>query len=429
MASFRRRPRCGGEQRIAASPLIESESALKLDATLELFNVVLAIEAKVAMSAMDRPNVWANQFEEIERADAIGLHGGNCHIRGKKRYNFKMPIDLNDTLRRDPLLFDLATSSTFRRLAAVRFLGALDYAFVPSPNGAPRNQRHTRYSHSLGVMRLAQAFSNMVDFGERERRLVLAAALLHDIGHAPFSHTLEPFFEEFFHINHHMATIDIIIGKEHTDGEIPRILERYGVDPAEVASILSGGNDPTGTFFSGPINFDTIEAILRSCTYLPFPRLIPNPIDVLTAALERSTEDDCGTVDHFWFLKGIVYNSLIQSNLGLVADRFFQQVADRNKNILTSLDFLSDEASLFKKLPELNMLNSTIRHESLYADMIQTGFSFKKRNFYVNKNSNFFARKDGERYRQDKELLVFKEIRRIRGGIHNTEDSNYDNFI
>ena len=45
-----------------------------------------------------------------------------------------------------------------------------------------------------------------------ERRLVTAAALLHDIGDAPLSHSLEPVFLKFFGMEHHTATRDIVTG-------------------------------------------------------------------------------------------------------------------------------------------------------------------------------------------------------------------------
>lgn len=407
----------------------KSPAALELRTTPNFQILRPAIGAMVDMAEFERACEWVSQWGTDEGSFLAGKRGGSDRLRGRHRYDFLMPVDLELTRKRDPLISDLASSRNFRRLKEVRFLGALDYVFVPSPNGAPKNRRHTRYSHSLGVMHLAKVFSDKVDLGERERRLILAAALLHDVGHAPFSHTLEPFFEKYFRINHHRTTIDVVTGEEHTDGEIPRILENHGVDPAEVAAVLNGDNDPTGGFFSGPINFDTIEAILRSCTYVPKHRLVLNPIGVMIAALERSSEDDCEIVDQFWLLKKFVYKHIIQSELGLLADEAFRSIADKYASSLTPQDFFSRETTLFRKLPDLQRAKIALYRQERVDSVLDTNFSFKKRDFFINPHSSFFSRADAARYRQIKENRVFLGDATRWGGASHAENSYHDSLI
>src|SRR5208337_2078246 len=113
-------------------------------------------------------------------------------------YNFSDPIDLPRMAGGDPLFVELVETPAFRRLKSIRFLGGIDYLLVRSPNGATRNIRYTRYQHSLGVARLALLYSEQRDLSIAERRTVYVAALLHDVGHAPLSHSLEPIFEQAF---------------------------------------------------------------------------------------------------------------------------------------------------------------------------------------------------------------------------------------
>lgn len=52
--------------------------------------------------------------------------------------------------------------------------------------------RHSRFSHSLGVYEMARQmiralFHREIELDEEERLLILSAALLHDLGHGPFS--------------------------------------------------------------------------------------------------------------------------------------------------------------------------------------------------------------------------------------------------
>jgi HD superfamily phosphohydrolase len=96
----------------------------------------------------------------------------------------------------DPLFAELVATPAFQRLKSIRFLGGIDYLLVRAPNGAKGNIRYTRYQHSLGVARLALLYCEERGLSFSERRMIWVAALLHDVGHAPLSHSLEPVFQE-----------------------------------------------------------------------------------------------------------------------------------------------------------------------------------------------------------------------------------------
>lgn len=86
------------------------------------------------------------------------------------------------------LIFELVSHPWFQRLRNIRQLGLSSYVYP----GAV----HSRFQHSLGAMYLTgQAVQTLrsrgVEITTREEEAVLAAILLHDIGHAPFSHALE----------------------------------------------------------------------------------------------------------------------------------------------------------------------------------------------------------------------------------------------
>ena len=117
--------------------------------------------------------------------------------------------DFADPMRSGPFggensLFNtLLETNAFRRLATIRFLGGIEYLLVPHPNGSRR--RHTRLQHSIGVARLALHYADAVGLSLPERDLIGAAALLHDVGHAPLSHSLEQIFLREFQIDHRLA--------------------------------------------------------------------------------------------------------------------------------------------------------------------------------------------------------------------------------
>lgn len=87
-----------------------------------------------------------------------------------------------------PLLFDLIEHPYFQRLRRIQQLGLTNYVYP----GA----QHTRFAHALGAMHLMNKTLGVlknkgVTISEDESLGALVAILLHDIGHGPFSHTLE----------------------------------------------------------------------------------------------------------------------------------------------------------------------------------------------------------------------------------------------
>jgi len=105
----------------------------------------------------------------------------------------------------DRLLLDLIDSEEFQRLRRIKQVGVSELVF-PGAN-------HSRFAHSIGVMHMARAFLAKVKRVRGDQHnskdldpLVLAAALIHDVGHGPFSHAFEAITGE----RHEVRTLEII---------------------------------------------------------------------------------------------------------------------------------------------------------------------------------------------------------------------------
>jgi len=86
----------------------------------------------------------------------------------------------------------IINTSLFQRLRRIKQL-AMAYLVYPAAN-------HTRFDHSLGVYHIASLMADKLLPGkehEDRRRIIRLAALLHDIGHGPFSHVSEDILEEY----------------------------------------------------------------------------------------------------------------------------------------------------------------------------------------------------------------------------------------
>jgi HD superfamily phosphohydrolase len=137
------------------------------------------------------------------------------------------------------VFLELLDSPEFQRLHGIHQLGLAKLVF-PGAN-------HTRLEHSLGVWHVGSRMAQEtgVDDGRDE---IAAACLLHDVGHAPFSHTLEYILHGRLGLDHEEITRRIITGKYdimREGEEIPgrkrlvSVLEDAGLDPKRVARFVS----------------------------------------------------------------------------------------------------------------------------------------------------------------------------------------------
>ncbi|MGI1820745.1 HD domain-containing protein [Exiguobacterium sp. TRN 1102] len=158
----------------------------------------------------------------------------------------------------DHLIWELINTKEFQRLRRIKQLGTSFLTF----HGA----EHTRFHHSLGVYEIARQlidqFQQYPEWDDRDRELLLAAALLHDVGHGPFSHA----FEHVFSVRHEVWTERIILGET----EVNKVLSEMGVGFAEeVASIINKThpNRLIVNMLSSQLDVDRMDYLLRDAHF------------------------------------------------------------------------------------------------------------------------------------------------------------------
>jgi uncharacterized protein len=309
---------------------------------------------------------------------------------------------------KDSFYQELINTSTFRRLADIRFLGAIDYFIHPTGKRLSQ-RRHTRLEHTLGVGHLALRYSRLAELPESQERLVVAAALLHDIGHPPLSHSIEGAFKRHFKIDHHLASSQIIQGTApyRLGEEIPKILSGAKIDSMEVISLMGGRlRDSQHNFiFAHPINVDTIEAISRSETYLKPQLTSPTPDAVLDALLTGSHLE---RVDEFWALKDRIYRFLIQGPLGIYADNVALGYVEAliatfspDDFFLSESKFRNEHPSMFARMTDAR--RGLVNGRSTLTDPIEVTTSLRR--FFIDES---YPIGSPERYKQSKTKTAFE---------------------
>jgi HD superfamily phosphohydrolase len=168
-----------------------------------------------------------------------------------KRYEIRDPvygfIDFNEWEK------EIINHSLFQRLRRIRQLGLTDMVYP----GAT----HTRFEHSLGVMHLATLMYDAIVSNrnnqkllkerlsynakelEKDKQLLRLAALLHDTGHAPFSHASEevmPVNERNEIYKHEDYSCEIIKGPLRNTIENHQINNKYRISADEIVALIEG---------------------------------------------------------------------------------------------------------------------------------------------------------------------------------------------
>lgn len=133
----------------------------------------------------------------------------------------------------------------FQRLRRIKQLGFANLVY-PGAN-------HTRFEHSIGVAYLAEKIREKLDLEDD----VVAAALIHDIGHAPFSHCSERLLEKYAKVRH--ENIKIFIKDELKDA-----IEELGFKISRISDLIEG---KIPSIVSGDIDVDRMDYLVRDSHY------------------------------------------------------------------------------------------------------------------------------------------------------------------
>lgn len=164
-------------------------------------------------------------------------------------------IRVNTDSDEGKLVVGLIDSPEFQRLRRIRQLGLAYFAY--------QGAEHSRFTHSLGAFHLAARMiaklRSSYNIPAEAQTAVRVAALLHDIGHGPFSHVIETILD--FH--HEQFTIDAVLSDET---EVGKLLQRFSPELAQnVAGIISGDFRPMalGQLVSSQLDVDRMDYLLR----------------------------------------------------------------------------------------------------------------------------------------------------------------------
>jgi len=228
------------------------------------------------------------------------------------------PIHGNITFK--DLFIELLDTPEIQRLYNIKQLG---FAHLVFPGA-----HHTRLEHSLGAYRITEDIAIALDLPENQKILVQCAALLHDIGHGPFSHTLESILLQEFGVDHVDLTEKLLFGdyEIYSQGEqsivnspcIHEVLHQHSLDIKRIVEIIRGDlhQQPfLSQLLHSAIDVDQLDYLMRDAYYtgvsygiIDLQRLL----QTITIHDEKLAVDRKGVsvVENILMARGLMYSSV-----------------------------------------------------------------------------------------------------------------------
>jgi len=179
---------------------------------------------------------------------------------------------IHGDIKVEDIFLDLLATPELQRLYNVKQLGLAHLVFP----GA----HHTRLEHSLGTYNLALRSAELLGLDRNETEIVTCAALLHDIGHGPFSHTLEAILRDSLDVDHVELTEKLIFGEyEIFDDQekefisfqsVNEILKKNSIDEKSIADIIKGEKKDKpflSQLLNSAIDVDQLDYLIRDAYY------------------------------------------------------------------------------------------------------------------------------------------------------------------
>lgn len=295
------------------------------------------------------------------------------------------------------VIWDLINSREFQRLRRIHQLGGTFQVY--------HSAEHSRFAHSLGVYeitrRMVNEVSGLKELSEEDKVTVMCAALLHDLGHGPFSHA----FEAITPVKHEVYTQRVIL--ENT--QVHEILKKISSDfPDKVASIIdyTHPNELLNQIVSGQLDADRMDYLLRDAYFsgtsygnfdleriLRTMRVRENKIVVKKSGI-HTVEDYIMARYHMYWQ---VYYHPVTRSYEAILHSLFKRMKDL---------YQKDP----KQLSELKMFLPFLQQKDTIADHFKMDESAALYGFTLLSESNDPISKDLARRLLDRDLFEYEDI-------------------
>jgi HD superfamily phosphohydrolase len=201
---------------------------------------------------MISPIVARLELKTSNDSELLELLFGGAQHRGMTT----IKDSVHDHIELHGVALSLLDTPPVQRLRRISQLGTVTLVY-PSAN-------HTRFEHSLGVYHLADRALGHLGIEGQQAERVRAAALLHDVGHSPYSHNIEDLL--YRETGKYHDEVHDLIGS----GPVAAVLTEHGLNPDRIAGLIAGKGE-LGQLVSGELDVDRMDYLVRDAHHTGVP--------------------------------------------------------------------------------------------------------------------------------------------------------------
>jgi len=224
----------------------------------------------------------------------------------------------------ESMIMELIDTIAFQRLRRIKQLGAASLVF----HGA----ESSRFTHSIGVFCIARKiYQRLIEIKSSfyENKFVLyGAALLHDLGHGPLSHTSEVIFDH----NHEEWSQNLV----QNYSPINSILKKYDNElPKQIAELFESKqifSKPLKTLISSEIDCDRLDYLLRD-SYNTGTKYGLVDLERIISALTFSPDGNIAikpkgviAIEHFLVLRNLMYRTIYNHRINEISTWILEKI-------------------------------------------------------------------------------------------------------
>ena len=228
------------------------------------------------------------------------------------------------------MIMQLIDTLAFQRLRRIKQLGAASLLF----HGA----ESSRFTHSIGVFCVARKiYTRLIETKpefSKNKFILFGAALLHDLGHGPLSHTSEDLFSH----NHENWSKNLV----ENYSPINSILKNFGSElPNQIGNLFATQNlfsNPLSTLISSEIDCDRLDYLLRD-SYNTGTKYGLVDLERIISALTFSPDGNISikpkgviAIEHFLVLRNMMYRTIYNHRINEITSWILEKIIYSIKN-------------------------------------------------------------------------------------------------
>ena len=326
--------------------------------------------------------------------------------------NYKTIRDsIHGDIKLDGVFQDLLDCPELQRLCSIKQLGLAHLVFP----GA----HHTRLEHSLGAYHMATRIADVLAFPDSIMDQFRCASLLHDIGHGPFSHTLESILRERYNVDHVDLTEKLIMGEyDIFQGDESRflqdmhtvtdVLEKHHIDKSMLSHIIKGNEQKhpyLGELLNSVVDVDQLDYLLRDSYYTGVAygmidrQRFTETIDIYNdhLALDRK---GVGVVENILMARALMYSSVYFHKTVRIAELMLSRAMEALNDVKPFDFFKLTDAELVNTLKQGGTYQKEIITRLKYRQLFKQVFVLLPQNQTVDERNTIKILEDGVNRRE-----------------------------